>query len=418
MKRLASIGALVCCAFAPAALAGESDLYLSVPATGQIVRVDAATNTATPFATGVLIPHYGIFLEDGSLMMPDRGWPAVLKIDPNGTVHSFSAGGLFQKPVTIIPHKDGNGYLVTDMEAQRIVRLGFDGSQTLFADNTTMNGLLDWPDGMAFDDAGNLYIANLTGNNILKLDPQGNASVLSASTLIKQPGGLVYDGAGNLFAANYLSSTIVRIPLDDPSQIEVFAFDINVMQKPNDLKLSRAGGMVSSCGNASVVRVDALGNVSLIINDTSYGEVVGVSVPEDWSPCTGRYSLYGSGDVGSGGFTPKLRAIFPPCVGQAAALEFKDFLGGSPAVLLIGVAPGSQWFMGGTLLINVALPFTVTSFVMPGSGPGNGDFRLPFITPDSPAYVGAEFYHQVLQADPAGARGITHSNGLKAKLGT
>ncbi len=418
MNSIVSLGVFASLAFAPAVFAGDSDLYLSVPATGQIVRIDSNTMQPTPWASGVLIPHYGIFLEDGSLVMPDRGWPAVLKIDPNGTVHSFSAGGLFVKPVTIIPHPDGNGFLVTDMEAQRIVRLGFDGSQALYADNTTMNNLLDWPDGMAFDDAGNLYIANLTGNDILKLDPQGNASVLSASPLIKQPGGLVYDGAGNLFAANYQSSTIVRIPLDDPSQIEVFAFDINVMQKPNDLKLARGGGMVSSCGNASVVRLDVMGNVSLLMNNTTYGEIVGVSVPEDWSPCTGRYSMYGQSDVGSGGFTPKLRAVFPPCVGQQAALEFKDFLGGAPTALIIGVGQGSQWFMGGTLLVNVALPFTITSFVMPGSGAGNGDFRLPFIVPDSPAYVGAEFYHQVLQADPAGPVGVTHSNGLKAKLGT
>jgi DNA-binding beta-propeller fold protein YncE len=225
------------------ALAGDGDYYLSSPLTGTIWRGDKETGTGEAFATGVLIPHYGHFTPDGTFYVPDRGWPALLKISPTGVVSALSAGGVFDKPVTCIPSLDGQALVVSDGGTDKIIRVDLaTGQQTVMFDQTTAGGLFASPDGMAYDDAGNLYVANLTGDNVVKVAPDGTTTVFASYPLISGPGGLAIDGANNLFVANYGASNIVRIRLEDGVG-DVFAFDVTKMAHPNDIKLSHARAM-------------------------------------------------------------------------------------------------------------------------------------------------------------------------------
>jgi sugar lactone lactonase YvrE len=66
---------------------------------------------------------------------------------------------------------------------------------------------LDEPRGLAFDSAGNLYVANNYANTILKFTPAGVGSVF-ASTGLNEPMGLAFDSAGNLFVANAGNNTV------------------------------------------------------------------------------------------------------------------------------------------------------------------------------------------------------------------
>jgi len=66
-----------------------------------------------------------------------------------------------------------------------------------------------FPTGVAFDSAGNLYVANYYGNAIEKFTPGGVGSVF-ASTGLDGPEALAFDSAGNLYVANYYSSTIEK----------------------------------------------------------------------------------------------------------------------------------------------------------------------------------------------------------------
>jgi hypothetical protein len=360
-------------------------------------------------------------MPDGTLYMPDRGWPALLKITPDGTTTALSAGGVFVKPVTCIPNPDGVSLTVSEGGADLIVRVDFaTGQQTVMHDNTTAGGLLSSPDGLAYDDDGNLYIANLTGHTITKIDPQGNASTFADATYVNQPGGIAIDGAGNLFVANYGSSTIARFRLDT-GEGEIFAADAAKMPNPNDIKLSRGGGMLTSTRFSNICRIDALGNITVEWSDPTLGEVVGVSVPEDATYCTGRFTTYGEGKPGSGGYVPQFRAIFSPCPNQIVGLELRDFNGGSPVVMFLGtqaLPQGAAKVNGASLLVDPAgALFVAVPFVMPGAGPGNGDLTLQFTVPDLPGMTGLVLYHQVLAGDPGAVFGVSASNGLKEVVG-
>ncbi len=412
-----SLGIVALASLTSQAVAGGGDYYLSSPAAGAIWKVDKDTLQDGPFASGTLIPHYGTFAKDGTLYMPDRGWPAMLRISPSGTITALSAGGYFVKPVTCIPSLDGKALVVSDGGADLILRVDLaTGAQSVMFDNTSANGLLSSPDGLAYDDAGNLYVANLTNDTVVKVEPNGHTTVFAGSPNIQQPGGLAIDGAGNLFVANYGASNLWRFDLAT-GEGQLFAYDTTKMSSPNDIKLSRSGGIITSTRNSNVDRIDALGNIVVEYHNAALGEIVGVSAPEDATPCSGRFTYELSGIPGSGGFTPKLRSIYSPCPGQWVGMEFKDFPGGAPTFLFIGLAPGDVKVAGAHLFIDPAAPFWVISFPMTGVGPGNGDLVLQFTVPDMPGISGLNLYYHAIAADVGGVNGAVWSNRMHEVIG-
>jgi streptogramin lyase len=400
----------------------STDLVMSAPAMGAIWKSAADGSGGYAWGQGMIIPHYGWFGNDGNFYVPDRGWVALMKITPSGNTSFLTTGGHLVLPVTIIPSLDDAAMVVSDMGANKILRVEYDGTQVLMHDNVSAGGLLDYPDGMAFDDEGNLYVANLGNDTLVKIDTAGNATLFSDDQdLIAAPGGLAIDGAGNLFVANYVTHTISRFRLDTGAG-EVFAGpDTTKIFSPNDLKLSRAGGLIAAGKSGRVVRVDALGQMSVLFDDAGVGELDGVSVQADATLCSGRYVTYGEGTAGSGGFVPQFRGIFSPCPGQIIGLELIDFRGGAPAILFVGDASlpqGSLFLKGASLLVNPAgnvfLPIVLG---LPGSGAGEGDVRLQFAFPDDAGLVGLNLYHQVFAADPGAAHGVSASNGLLEVIG-
>ncbi|MFG0319757.1 MAG: hypothetical protein ACF8XB_20975 [Planctomycetota bacterium JB042] len=421
MKNLTLIGWLAC---APAALAGDNDYYLSVPAQGAIMRVDGSTGQSSVFSPGLKIPHYGVWLNNADtghqdlLFEPDRYWPAIFQIDADGNSTALSAGGLFDKPVTIIEEPNGQGLVVSDGGNDRIILVKWDGSQVLLHDNSTANGLLGSPDGMAYDRDGNLYVANLTGDTITKIAPDGTATLFSDSSLIDHPGGMAIDGSGNMFVNMYGGSKLVRFRLDT-AEATVFAEDAVKMDAPSDLKLSRYGGLIASTRNSNILKIDALGNIEVFFHDASYGDIVGIAQKGDGDKCTGTFESYGQGLAGSGGHVPRLSAIYSPCMGMPIALEMDRYLGGAPTLLIVGFGATSFPWMGGELLIDFNLPAFFANFTMPGSGPGNGALRLPAVVPDdNPNLVGLEIFMQTVTGDPGAVQGLSLSNGLHETIGS
>lgn len=70
------------------------------------------------------------------------------------------------------------------------------------ADLGTFASGLSYPTGLAFDAAGNLFVADASNNDVVKYTPGGVASVFTSAGLYV-PTGLVFDPAGNLYVANY-----------------------------------------------------------------------------------------------------------------------------------------------------------------------------------------------------------------------
>lgn len=406
---IAAIGGLLA---SPGALAGEQDSYLSIPSKGGIWRFDAQTGQVTPFALGLGIPFYGFFEPGGDLIIPDRLFGAVFRTDPTGAISIVSAAGLLSSVVTATP-APGGGLAASDLPSNRVVHVDTQtGQQTLIHDEFTSGGLLVGPGGLAYAPDGALYVANNVGNTIVRIEPDGAISTFSDSPLIQTPGGVAIDGAGNLFCAMYASDRIVRFRLDT-GEAEPFAGPHPMMKSPNDLKLSRSGGLLTTTRNSSLLRIDATGQIDVLLHDPTLGEIDGIAVPEDATPCSGTFVTYGVGTAGPSQLPPRLSALFSPCPGAAVALEFRGVAPGAPTALFIGTAPAAIPFYGGTLLVNPVGPFVVVPFTHPG-----GDLVLPFTLASDPLWIGAQLFLQYATAEPTAPQGVALSNGLHETIGT
>ncbi len=391
-------------------------IEISAAAMGQILRLDPDSGALTVWCSGLGIPFYGVWADDGYLYMPDRAIGVVWKIDAAGDPKPFAAGGWLSGVVTVLQAPDGS-LVASDVFNDTLVRLSPTGAQTLIADAASSGGLLFGPGGMDYGPDGTLYVANNLSNTIVAVDDQSGAVSLvsDGQGLLSQPGGVAVDGAGNLFVANYGSSVITRVRLDTGAA-EVFCAEPGMIS-PNDVRLLPDGGLRVTTKNYSLYLVDALGQATLVKKQDGWGEWDGNVSKSDEPQCSGRYLPYGAGLAGSGGHVPELRAVFSPCPGAAVALEAKGILGGATGALAWGLAPAALPFKGGTLLVQLGPPGGLIPLVFPGVGAGGGALALPFTFPEDPSLSGASVFLQVLAADPGAPKGVSLSNGLEEQIG-
>jgi sugar lactone lactonase YvrE len=127
------------------------------------------------------------------------------------------------------------------------------------------------PTGIAFDPAGNLWVANYKGNSLLmyshdRLGQGGpvraNRSIVGAATKLRGPNRLAFDTAGNLWVVDYDSNTIAAFAAADlakggevPPRVAITASGID---QPTGLAFDAAGNLwVTNQGNGSVIEFAA-----------------------------------------------------------------------------------------------------------------------------------------------------------------
>lgn len=109
------------------------------------------------------------------------------------------------------------------------------------------------PTGMALGPTGEVYIANFSKNNIIKVMPDGRRSTLVEGSGLSGPIGLVRDPrTGDLLVANYLSGQVLRV--NSNGVTNVVAKDL---KKPYNLLLDSLGNTlyVSEQESNSVSRI-------------------------------------------------------------------------------------------------------------------------------------------------------------------
>jgi sugar lactone lactonase YvrE len=99
---------------------------------------------------------------------------------------------------------------------------------------------LSHPFAIAFDSAGNLYAANSDGNTIHEFSPTGADLGTFASTGIDSPFGLAFDRSGNLYVANSGNNTIHEF---SPSGTNLGTFASAGLNEPNALAFDATGNL-------------------------------------------------------------------------------------------------------------------------------------------------------------------------------
>ena len=144
------------------------------------------------------------------------------------------------------------------------------------------------------DGAGNLYVANYEGNNVLKIPSGGgSATVVSLGDLTtNEIAGVALDGAGNLFITDHFNSRIVEVTAGGVASV---------------LSIT---GLSAGLDIPTGLTVDAANN--LYISDYGNGRVV-------------RVTPTGAGSVlGTGSFTPAADSVLGVAVDAAGSVYFPD----------------------------------------------------------------------------------------------
>lgn len=181
----------------------------------------------------------------GTVYVADTGSSTIRKITPGGVVTTFagqagvsgSADGTgsaarFNGLYGIAADNSGNVY-VADANNQTIRRITSAGVVTTLAGQAGVTGSADgtgstarffYPNAVAVDGAGNVYVADRLNNTVRKITPSGVVTTLAGLALrrgsddgtgenarFEDPSGIAVDTAGNVFVADSGNSTIRKV---------------------------------------------------------------------------------------------------------------------------------------------------------------------------------------------------------------
>jgi hypothetical protein len=166
--------------------------------------------TITTFAPG-LVPTGLAFDQAGNLFAGDRTTNSIFRYTPSGDRTTFTSGIAANY---LAFDRSGNLFVSiagTTAGTGSIVKFTPGGVQSPFAAG------LNSPQGLAFDGAGNLFVAELTTGNILKFTPTGARSTFT--TVAASPRSLVFDRDGNLFAGDFGGGKILKFAPNNPTPI-------------------------------------------------------------------------------------------------------------------------------------------------------------------------------------------------------
>lgn len=165
---------------------------------------------------------------------------AITVVAGNGTAGKSGDNGLatnaqFNQPEFVTFDKGGN-MLIADASNHRIRKVDLHGIVTTIAGGDTAGysgdggpatkALLNGPQGLAFDAAGNLYFSELENHVIRKITPTGTISTyagigyqsghsgdggMATSATLSGPCGITFDQQGNLYIAEFFGQVIRKV---------------------------------------------------------------------------------------------------------------------------------------------------------------------------------------------------------------
>lgn len=182
----------------------EGHLYATTGWLGATINRIEMDGTSSLFAGGIVGPIHLTATPDGRYFTTDFREATVSEIAPDGTVSTFATTR--EGPSDLAVGPDGALY-VTHYgdpfgfgDGDSVSRIAPDGTTTIYAEGGTLRA----PVGLAFDDAGHLFVANIGDGRITRIAPDGTMSLFATVPPLGAPTGLTLGhlvwGNGELYA--------------------------------------------------------------------------------------------------------------------------------------------------------------------------------------------------------------------------
>jgi len=184
------------------------DLYVANHGNNTIHRYSSTGADLGVFATtGLNMPTGVAFDNQGRLVVCNYGDGSLNIYSATGSLLSHVSTGVLN-PIALAVDCHDNIFISTPNIGANtgVFRFAPDGGQrTLFATGIDLD-----PRGLAFDQAGNLYVANQHGNTVQRFSSDGISLGTFASTGLRDPFALAFDASGDLYISNQSGGTIRR----------------------------------------------------------------------------------------------------------------------------------------------------------------------------------------------------------------
>jgi gliding motility-associated-like protein len=204
-----------------------------------------------------------------------------------GYVNLSDTAARFSTPQEMVMDAVGNLYVADSYNAaiRKITPAGavttFAGSITGFtgfANGTGTNASFNFPDGLAIDSAGNLYVADYNNNAIRKITPGQVVTTFYSTTSTFGPGGMCFDKSGNLLVSAQDANQLLKITPSGVASVlsgstQGYVNGSLASAKffyPSDVKVDTSGNIyVADFRNNVIRKITPSGTVSLLAGDTS-----------------------------------------------------------------------------------------------------------------------------------------------------
>lgn len=189
---------------------------------GRLLAIDTLTSSVTTLAGGFSFPNAIAEDAQGNLYVSDSAQGTITRVGQDGSHRTlWSSSSLLLPGATAFPPLGANGVAfdatfrnlyVANTGNDQIIRIpvlgnGAAGVAQVFADGATINQnqhtthALDGADGIAFDIAGNLYVASNQNNEIQVISPSARLSARYTNSTLDFPASFVFRGS-QLFFTN------------------------------------------------------------------------------------------------------------------------------------------------------------------------------------------------------------------------
>jgi gluconolactonase len=196
---------------------GKGNLYVSNCSAdpGYVTKFDAKGNAAVAFTAsdkGFKKTNGMTFHENGSLFVCDFGKKAIIEIQPNGQARTYAdnyQGVPFRGPNDLAFDPNGNLYFTDPAGSSKAAPVGRVYRVDKLRNVTLVADKLAFPNGLAFSaDGKHLFVAESQAYQILKYTVKsdgglGEKTVFCKLPEEKDPDGISFDSAGNLWVAQF-----------------------------------------------------------------------------------------------------------------------------------------------------------------------------------------------------------------------
>jgi gluconolactonase len=199
-------------------------LYVCNPSLGLVrVQADGRHEVFATSADGhrLVCPNYPIFDRRGRLYVTDSGtWKKrngfLLRFEPDGRGRVL--GGPFGYANGLALAADERSLFMVESDTDRIFRFDLTADGELGESDVYCEQVGRLPDGLALDDAGDLYVACYASDEIWRIDPARHKTLLAwdhFAILLGRPTNLAWGSANRdiLYVANLGRYTITRAHL-------------------------------------------------------------------------------------------------------------------------------------------------------------------------------------------------------------